>query len=248
MTAATAQTPPGDTARAVVPRWRRVLRHPLTHLVLALTVIALVQAFAVKVYQVPTESMSPTLDPGDRILVDRIATTIGEPEVGDVVAFERPASWHDSPPPERPAWRTVVGWFGDLFGFGPSNGDVLVKRIIAGPGQTVSCCDDSGAVVVDGRALDETYVAFDLPFEHGALDCDTVPQSTRCVETITLAADEYLVLGDNRANSSDSLSRCRSGADTAADPRACVRTVPVDAIIGPVLYRFWPLGEAGVPE
>jgi signal peptidase I len=248
-------TAPPDTApererdaSAPRPRWRRVAGHPLTHLAAALLVVALVQSFVVKVYQVPSASMEQTLTPGDRILVDRLGIS-GEPGRGDVVVFDRPESWRDAPPPDAPPWRVVAGWFGDVFGFGPSNGDALVKRIVAGPGETVACCDAAGRLTVDGEAIVEDYVTHDLPFEAGTLDCASIPQSPRCFAPVPLGSDEFLLLGDNRSNSADSLAACRSQAATATAtaPDTCARPVGREHIVGEVFFRFWPLDRLGTP-
>lgn len=217
------------------------------HLVAALTILALVQSFVVKVYQVPSASMEQTLAPGDRILVDRLDLAGGGPRPGDVVVFERPESWRDGPAPERPAWRTAVGWIGDVFGFGPSNSDALVKRIVAGPGQTAECCDADGRVLVDGAALTEPYVTADLPFEPGSLDCTSTARSPRCFGPITLGPDEYLMLGDNRADSADSVTPCRSTTTAPSASSPCARPVPGDRIIGSAFLRFWPLDRIGAP-
>ena len=109
MTLRDSETPASTRAGITGNRMRRLLRHPLAHLVVALTLIALVQAVGVKVYQVPTESMTPALAPGDRILVDRVTTALGTPQRGDLVVFERPADWNDAPPADRPAWRVAAG-------------------------------------------------------------------------------------------------------------------------------------------
>ncbi|APF35070.1 signal peptidase I [Microbacterium paludicola] len=225
-------------------RWRRAASHPLAHLAAAVLVIALVQSFAVKVYQVPSASMEQTLMPGDRILVDRLGIA-GPPSRGDVVVFERPESWRDAPRAEESPWRSAAGWFGDVFGFGPSNGDALVKRIVAGPGETVACCDAVGRLTIDDEPLDEPYVTHDLPFESGVLDCDTAPRSSRCFPPIHLGSDEYLLLGDSRANSADSLAACRGGA--SADTASCARPVDREQIIGEAFFRFWPVTRWGMP-
>ena len=50
-----------------------------------------IQAFLVKPYQIPSESMEPTLVPGERVLVNRLSYTLGgSPSVGDVVVFHPP--------------------------------------------------------------------------------------------------------------------------------------------------------------
>ena len=50
-----------------------------------------IQAFAVKPYRIPSESMLPTLQTGQRILVDRFSHKIGgDPKLGDVTVFTPP--------------------------------------------------------------------------------------------------------------------------------------------------------------
>jgi len=219
-------------------RLNRILRSPLTHLALALTLLALMQLFLVKPFQVPSESMSPTLETGDRILASRIAYTVSSPGAGDVVVFSRPGSWEVSGDPSP--LRIALGWIGDLVGFGPSNLDALVKRVIGEPGTTVQCCTAEGNVAVDGVALDEGYVVNDLPFTAGELDCSTVPASRRCFGPITVPEGQYLVLGDNRANSADSVMKCRG----APGSPGCARFVPRDRMLGKVFAIVWPLDRA----
>ena len=50
-----------------------------------------IQAFVVKPYQIPSESMEPTLDVGQRVLVNRVFTRLGaDPKPGDIVVFHPP--------------------------------------------------------------------------------------------------------------------------------------------------------------
>lgn len=217
-------------------RGQRIRRSPLTHLVLAIVLLALVQAFLIKPFQVPSESMSPTLEVGDRLLASRVAYAGAAPDTGDIVVFARPDSW--GPSHDRGALRTAVGWVGDIVGFGPSNQDALVKRIIGGPGSTVRCCSDQGQVEVDGEPLPEDYVVSNLPFTRGVNDCSTTPASLRCFPPIRVPADEYLVLGDNRQNSADSVVACRGMSTASVD---CARFVPRADIIGEVVSLVWPV-------
>lgn len=226
------------------PGWRRALRHPLAHLVAALLVVAVVQGFFVKVYQVPSSSMEQTLLPGDRLLVNRLAYSGTAPATGDIVVFERPDRWSESKP-ERGTLRTIVGWFGDIFGFGPSNSDALVKRVIAGPGQTVSCCDAGGLLVRDGQPVEEPYLGSNLPFEPGTLDCETTAISLRCFPALTVPEGNYLVLGDNRAHSGDGISYCRG--TEGPDGLECARLVPRENIVGSVFFIVLPFDRWGAP-
>ncbi|NQD88449.1 signal peptidase I [Paenarthrobacter sp. CM16] len=222
-------------------RRRRLLRSPWSHALLALILVALVQSFLVKIYHVPTGSMEQTLNVGDRVLVNRTAYLSAAPERGDVVVFSKPPSWGAAP--ERSVLRNSVGWFGELTGIGPGNTEYLVKRIIGVPGDTVECCDAAGAVKVNGAAMSEPYVHEDLPFHAGSLDCSTAVKSPRCFGALLLGEDQYLMVGDHRSSSEDSVAACRNPA-AAAD---CVRTVHRGDITGRVDWRVFPFSKWGSP-
>ena len=61
-----------------------------TEVLVALVAVALVQAFLVKPFGVPSQSMEQTLHVGDRILVNRLDGTV---ERGDVVVFSHGGTW-----------------------------------------------------------------------------------------------------------------------------------------------------------
>lgn len=92
----------------------------------------IVQAFALKAYYIPSESMVPTLEINDRVLVNRLVYNFTDIDRGDVVVF-------DSPPNET-----------------DSSIDVLIKRVVATEGQVVSA--SNGVLYVDGEAVDEEYL------------------------------------------------------------------------------------------
>ena len=75
----------------------------------AIAVALLVQAYLVKPYRIPSESMAATLKPRDRVLVNRVAYRLGDPGRGDVVVIDS---------------RAV--------------GRVLIKRVVGLPGDTIS--------------------------------------------------------------------------------------------------------------
>jgi signal peptidase I len=109
------------------PRTRTVLGWVV--FILAVVLVSTVsRAYAVQTYFVPTPSMTPTLIPGDRILVDKLSSTIHR---GDIVVF------HDVPADEG----------------GP---EVLVKRVIGLPGETISSV--GATVYIDGKPLPEPWL------------------------------------------------------------------------------------------
>jgi signal peptidase I len=210
-----------------------------TEVLLALVAVALVQAFLIKPFGVPSRSMEETLHVGDRILVNRLDGSVAR---GDVVVFGHGDTWQQRslPDPSNPLVR-AARWFGNLTGIGPSSTAYTVKRVIGLPGDRVACCSPDGRVTVDAEALDEPYVHEDLPFTAGTLDCSSSPRSARCFPEITVPDDNLLVLGDHRSQSADSVIGCRG----AADGPECVRLVPMERVVGPVVLRFWPVGDLG---
>jgi signal peptidase I len=97
-------------------------------LLVVILVSALIRTFALQTFYVPTPSMSPTLEPGDRIIVDKLASTVHR---GDIVVF------HDVP--------------------GDSGGPpTLVKRVVGLPGETISSVGDT--VYINGKPLAEPWL------------------------------------------------------------------------------------------
>ena len=236
----------------------RLLRRPLPlwagfvlNVLAAALVVALIQAFVVKLYRVPSGSMEPTLQGhaggGDRIVVNRLAFLGGaSPEAGDVVVVTRPAGWGANPSMgDDGGLAAAVRAIGDLTGLGPTNEQYLVKRVVARAGQTVACCDALGRLQRDGKGVDEPYVAHDLPFEPGRLDCATPVRSTRCFGPFTVPQGELVLLGDHRSASADSALACRTSAPMG---EPCLRSVPVANVVGRVEARIWPLDRIGLVE
>ena len=231
----TAAAPEADGAPT-----RRHRRLPLfTEVLIALAAVALVQGFLVKPFGVPSQSMEQTLHIGDRIIVNRLDDDVVR---GDVVVFGHGETWQEKklPAAANPVARALRA-VGDVTGIGPSSTAYTVKRVVGEAGERVACCTTDGRVTVDDQPLDEPYVFEDLPFTAGSLDCSSSPRSTRCFPEIRVPADNLLVLGDHRSQSADSVIGCRG----ATEGPECARFVPVERVIGPVVLRFWPLGDAG---
>src|SRR5215208_395791 len=63
--------------------------------VVALGLALGIQQFLVKPFRIPSESMEPTLDVGQRVLVDRVSPRFGDPERGDIIVFKPPQGADD---------------------------------------------------------------------------------------------------------------------------------------------------------
>lgn len=159
----------------------------------AILISALIKTFLWQPFEIPSESMSQTLQPGDRILVNKTADTVAELKRGDVVVFVDPGNWLAGVPTVE---RGTVGQFlhdiGEAIGIVPANsGQHLVKRIIGLPGDNVVCCSVNRKLEINGVEITEEY----LP----AWADPSLEEFT-----VTVPEGHLWVMGDNRSNSKDS--------------------------------------------
>jgi signal peptidase I len=111
-----------------------------------------IQAFLVKPYRIPSESMVPTLQVGQRVLVNRIGARFSTPDVGDVVVFHPPAGAEQDntcgsgPPPTGQACDKPTAERADVN---------FIKRIVAGPGDRLRIED--GHVILNGKRQQEDF-------------------------------------------------------------------------------------------
>lgn len=213
--------------------------HPLVHLLIAMLVLALLQGFVVKLYAIPSASMEPTMEVGDRILVNRLAYVSHGPQVGDVIVFSASEEWGPSPAEHDSAIEYGLKWVGSILGLGPGVENILTKRVVAVGGQTIECCSPAGDILVDGKPLPPPSGP-DLPFSPGVTDCND-ETAERCFPPLLVPAGTVVVAGDNRANSHDSLTNCRTPGAEAS----CLLTVDVEDVIGAVFFTVAPLQRFG---
>jgi signal peptidase I len=159
------------------PRTSRWLREGIVVVVVAVLVAVLLRTFVVQTFYIPSGSMEPTLQVGDRILVNKLSYDLHSVHRGDIVVFGRPALENCG---------------------GPEVND-LVKRVIGLPGDVLSL--SGGYVYVDGRRLDETW----LPqSEQGVTTAGPIGNRYNLVHAYRIPANDYFVMGDNRTDSCDS--------------------------------------------
>jgi len=155
---------------------------------LAIGLALVIQAFVVKPYQIPSPSMEPTLDIGQRVLVNRVGYHFSDPDIGDVVVFHPPAGAENGEQcgvnqgPREPCPKPT-----------PEKSDTnFIKRIVAEPGDTLSI--EHGHPVVNGVPAEEDFIR---PCNLGGGKCNLPDE-------ITIPPDHYFMMGDNRGSSDDS--------------------------------------------
>ena len=159
--------------------------------------------------------MEPTLVPGERVLVSRISMQLGGPHVGDIVVFYPPtgaeeglcgasgqgqgtSSACDKPNPQED--KTVT----------------FIKRIVAGPGDTIYIKD--GHVYRNGKLEADSF----------ANPCTGNLEQCTFTTPIKIPPGHWFMMGDNRGNSEDS---------------RFWGPVPTSWIVGIEFATYWPLNR-----
>lgn len=211
----------------------------------------LVSGFFLSSYAVATDSMLPGIAPGDRVLASPFAygpksplysgrfPGLGKPERGDLVLME-PSSWDSGGFFER-LLDSIVR-FVSFQQLGVLSGDkvshdktLLVKRVIAGPGDRVYMKDFVCYVETAGsdHFLTEYEVSGKLYDTRkdplSSLHEPSMPFSGNH-DAIILGEGEYYVVGDNRT--------------VSADSRAW-GTVKASQFVAKLVFRYWPFDKFG---
>lgn len=112
------------------------VRENIQILAIALLIAVLVRVFVAEPRYIPSDSMLPTLEVGDRVVVEKLSYQYQAPKRGEIVVF--------NPPPL-------------LQEFGFAQNEALIKRVVGEAGQVVQVAQ--GNVYIDGQPLQEDYIA-----------------------------------------------------------------------------------------
>ncbi|MCL2437389.1 MAG: signal peptidase I [Clostridiales bacterium] len=161
-------------------------------ILIACVIALLVMAF-IKPTIVQESSMQPTLYTNNYIFLSRQAYLLSEPSAGDIVVFNSDL-------------RTADG-----------NNKLLIKRVIAVPGDRVTIAD--GNVYINGELQEEPYL-----YEN---------ETSGNIDNLIVPEGKVFVMGDNRRVSIDSRSEQ-------------VGSVPVSDIVGRAFFRLYPFNRIGM--
>ena len=173
-------------APAPVPYRKSTAREYFESIAIAVILALFIRTFVVQAFKIPTGSMENNLLIGDHLVVNKFVfgpngglergvLPMRNIRRGDVVVFKYPED------PERD----------------------FIKRVIGLPGETLEVKDKR--VYINGKALDEPYVHYlEPPAGPSAYNEVTSYDLRERYGPVTVPADKYFVMGDNRDNSQDS--------------------------------------------
>jgi len=183
--------------------------------VMALAIALVVQWLLVKPYRIPSGSMEPTLDVGQRVLVNRLSHRLGaDPKVGDIITFHPPAGADELPP--RCGNTPADGQACPLPTPGRSD-QTFIKRVVGVAGDRITV--SNGHVVRNGKFTNEPYIA---PCG-GGQGCDFS-------RPVVVPRGSVYLMGDNRGASDDS---------------RFWGPVPTTWVIGKAFATYWPPRRIG---
>ena len=145
-----------------------------------------IQAFLVKPFRIPSESMVPTLTVNQRVLVDRVSFRFSDPHRGDIVVFKPPRGADLNTcgvdHPDNQACPKPTGDRSDTN---------FIKRVVGEPGDELKVI--GGAVYINGEKQEEGFAQLD----DACAICNLE-------KPVTIPPDHYFMMGDNRGESADS--------------------------------------------
>ena len=185
---------------------------------IAVALALLIQAFIVKPYRIPSPSMVPTLDIGQRVLTNRLA---GNPGIGDVVVFHPPhGADFTSPVCGNPDQGGQTGGLAAQACGEPTpqeSTQTFIKRVVGLPGDTIQIVN--GHVIRNGVREKDPYI----------VPCGDI-STCNFGKAIKIPPGDYFMMGDNRPDSEDS---------------RYWGPVPTKWIIGTAFFTYWPPDRIG---
>ncbi len=210
-------TPPPKTARGKKQK-RYIIKNKIVReivswtatILIAILIAVFINAYGIRTSRVDGDSMQPTLQHGQTLLISRVPYIFGNPAYGDIVVFD-----------SEKVDRTFLVELKESLQYNVLTHNLFdvdypnkywIKRVVGRPGDTIEIKEDG--VYRNGKLLEEPYA------QYTASDANYSKQWVG--HSWTLEEDDYFVMGDNRNHSSDS---------------RVIGVIPGGAIIGKVVKQ-----------
>jgi signal peptidase I len=184
-------------------------------IIIAFGLALLIKTFLLQAFYIPSESMVPTLQVGDRVLVNKLVYRIHPPRRGDIIVFI------ETPGPTKSFWGRVRSFLTEGLGVTKPASKDFIKRVIGLPGETIQITNGVVSIKTPSGG------SFTLS-EESYLNPN---RDTSSYGPFTIPANSYFVMGDNRADSADS--------------RTALGPIQKKRIIGRAFIRIWPVRRFG---
>ncbi len=191
-------------------------------ILIAFGLALIIKTFLVQAFFIPSESMLPTLRVGDRVLVNKMVYRFREPRRGEIVVFVA-----EPDTVKRNVFQRFLKSMTEGLGAAQPPERDYIKRVIGLPGETVSIKDGVVTITrVSGKqfTLDEPYLQS--------------PRDTSPFGPFKVPPNSYFLMGDNRANSSD--SRVNTFGGLCSEPPCAI---PKSRIVGKAFVTIWPFSR-----
>jgi signal peptidase I len=177
-----------------------------------------IQAFLIKPFRIPSGSMLPTLQIGERVLVNRVGTHFRDPHTGDILVFHPPASADAESGPQC-AKDPAAGAACSTPGTTRANVN-FIKRVVGVAGDRIAV--RNGHVIRNGKLQKEPFISHTC--DGGRGNACNLPTA------ITVPPGHYFMMGDNRGESDDS---------------RYWGPIPKSWVIGGAFATYWPPRRIG---
>ncbi len=183
-----------------------------------------IQAFIIKPYKIPSGSMEPTLDVGQRVLVNRLKMHFGGPNVGDIMVFHPPEGAEQEECGPTPHVVRLGGAACSAPIPKENTGTNFIKRVVAGPGDEL--------YVREGHVYRKAKGTSSFVREKDSYikECGE-SQECNFPTPIKVPPGHWFMMGDNRGESDDS---------------RFWGPVPTGWIIGDAVATYWPPDRIGI--
>ena len=198
---------------------------------LAFFIAVIIKTFLVQAFYIPSGSMIPTLQVGDRVLVEKVSYLWGRPSRGDVVVFEK-SVFGVKNTPDLPWYDDARVFLKEMLGLPTGINEDYIKRVIAVGGDTISYRGSPRKMFINGERVDQSYIRTGKDSSSPTItgdDCKRLKMQ-RAGKACRVPAGKLFVMGDNRNNSEDS---------------RVLGPIDGDKVVGRAFVVIWPPADFG---
>jgi signal peptidase I len=201
---------------------------PLLILV-AFLIAVVIKTFIMQAFYIPSGSMKPTLQVGDRVLVEKVTNWFGGPGYGDVVVFARDV-FPGRKGPDVPWYSDAKNYVRELLGLPTGQEEDYIKRVVALGGDTIRYEGSPRELIVNDEKVDEDYLPKPDNSSSSITASNCPAKMKESTDGCVVPAGSVFVMGDNRDNSADSRS---------------IGPVDEEKIVGRAFVIIWPPSDFG---